>query len=87
METMKEITTQLTEEQSMILFDKIKGFSLKEIADNHGIKQKRVYTQFNKVKRIVADVMEIQKGMENMFNFRLIDTADEEGKMAVPDIE
>ena len=48
----------LTEEQKKIFSDKIEGYSLKEIADNHGIKQKRVYKQFDKVKRIVTEVME-----------------------------
>lgn len=58
-ETIKQIENGLTEEQRKIFSDKVQGYSLKEIAENHGIKQKRVYKQFDKVKRIVADVMEI----------------------------
>ena len=54
----KQIENGLTEEQRKIFFDKVEGYSLKEIADNHGIKQKRVYKQFDKVKRIVTKVME-----------------------------
>lgn len=55
----EQIEKELTEEQRKIFSDKVEGYSLKEIAENHGIKQKRVYKQFDKVKRIVADVMEV----------------------------
>ena len=54
----KQIENGLTEEQKKIFSDKVEGYSLKKIADNHGIKQKRVYKQFDKVKRIVTEVME-----------------------------
>lgn len=54
----EQIEKELTEEQRKIFSDKVQGYSLKEIAENHGIKQKRVYKQFDKVKRIVAEVME-----------------------------
>ena len=57
-EMIKQIENGLTEEQRKIFSDKIEGYSLKEIAENHGIKQKRVYKQFDKVKRIVAEVIE-----------------------------
>ena len=57
-EMVKQIENGLTEEQKKIFSDKVEGYSLKEIADNHGIKQKRVYKQFDKVKRIVTEVME-----------------------------
>lgn len=57
-ELVKQIENGLTEEQRKIFSDKVEGYSLKEIADNHGIKQKRVYKQFDKVKRIVTEVME-----------------------------
>lgn len=57
-EMVKQIENGLTEEQRKIFSDKVEGYSLKEIADNHGIKQKRVYKQFDKVKRIVTEVME-----------------------------
>lgn len=58
-EMVEQIEKGLTEEQRKIFSDKVLGYSLKEIADNHGINHKRVYKQFDKVKRIVADVMEI----------------------------
>ena len=58
-EMVEQIEKELTEEQRKIFSDKVEGYSLKEIADNHGINHKRVYKQFDKVKRIVADVMEI----------------------------
>ena len=58
-EMVKQIENGLTEEQKKIFSDKVEGYSLKEIADNHGIKQKRVYKQFDKVKRIVTEVMEV----------------------------
>lgn len=57
-EMIKQIEGGLTEEQRKIFSNKVEGYSLKEIADNHGIKQKRVYKQFDKVKRIVTEVME-----------------------------
>lgn len=59
-ELIKQIENGLTEEQRKIFFNKVKGYSLKEIADNYRIKSKRVYKQFDKVKRIVTDVMENQ---------------------------
>ena len=57
-EMVEQIEKELTEEQRKIFSDKVEGYSLKEIADNHGIKQKRVYKQFDKIKRIVTEVME-----------------------------
>ena len=57
-EMIEQIEKRLTEEQRKIFFDKVEGYSLREIADNHGIKQKRVYKEFDKVKQIVAEVME-----------------------------
>lgn len=60
-ETIKQIESILTEEQQKIFFDKLEGYSLKEIADNNGIKPKRVYKQFGKIKMVVADVMEVQQ--------------------------
>lgn len=56
-ETIKQIENILTAEQQRILFDKLQGYSLKEIAENSGIKPKRVYKQFEKIKSVVADVM------------------------------
>lgn len=56
-ETMKQIESILTEEQQRIFFDKLQGYSLKEIAEKIGIKPKRVYKQFRKIKNVVADVM------------------------------
>ena len=61
MEAIKQIESILTAEQQKIFFDKLEGYSLKEIADNNGIKPKRVYKQFGKIKNIVADVMEVQQ--------------------------
>ena len=58
METIKQIKENLTAEQQRIFFDKLEGYSLKEIAENSRIKPKRVYRQFGKIKNIVADVME-----------------------------
>ena len=55
---MEIIKSKLTAEQALIMDGKIEGYSLKEIADNNGIKQKRVYKQFDKIKTIIADVME-----------------------------
>lgn len=60
-ETIKQIESILTAEQQKIFFDKLEGYTLKEIADNNGIKPKRVYKQFGKIKNIVADVMEVQQ--------------------------
>ena len=57
-EMVEQIEKELTEEQRKIFSDKIEGYSLKEIAENHGINHKRVYKQFDKVERIVAEVME-----------------------------
>lgn len=56
-ETIKQIESLLTMEQQRIFFDKLEGYNLKEIADNNGIKPKRVYKQFGKIKNVVADVM------------------------------
>ena len=60
-ETIKQIESILTVEQQKIFFDKLEGYTLKEIADNNGIKPKRVYKQFGKIKNVVADVMELQQ--------------------------
>ena len=60
-ETIKQIESILTAEQQKIFFDKLEGYTLKEIADNNGIKPKRVYKQFGKIKNVVADVMELQQ--------------------------
>ena len=60
-ETIKQIESILTLEQQRIFFDKLEGYSLKEIADNNGIKPKRVYKQFGKIKIVVADVMDEQR--------------------------
>ena len=60
METIEQIESVLTVEQQRIFFDKLEGYNLKEIAENNGIKAKRVYKQFRRIKRVVADVMEIQ---------------------------
>lgn len=40
---------------------KVQVYSLKEIAENSGLKPKRVYKQFGKIKNVVADVMENQR--------------------------
>ena len=61
LETVKQIEENLTAEQQRIFFDKLDGYSLKEIAENSGIKPKRVYKQFGIIKNIVADVMEDQR--------------------------
>lgn len=58
-ETIKQIESILTIEQWKIFSDKLDGYSLKEIAENNGIKPKRVYKQFGKIKMIVSDVLEI----------------------------
>lgn len=60
-ETIKQIENILTTEQQKIFFEKLEGYSLKEIAENNGIKPKRVYKQFGKIKSVVADVMEVQQ--------------------------
>ncbi|MCI5587577.1 MAG: ECF-type sigma factor [Lachnospiraceae bacterium] len=60
-ETIKQIESILTLEQQQIFFDKLEGYTLKEIADNNGIKPKRVYKQFGKIKSVVADVMDEQR--------------------------
>lgn len=58
-ELIKYIESKLTEEQGKIFSDRPKGYTLKEIAQNHEIGKKRVYKQFAKVKGIVAEIMEI----------------------------
>lgn len=60
-ETIQQIEEILTDEQQRIFFDKLEGYSLKEIAENNGIKPKRVYRQFGKIKNVVADVMDLQQ--------------------------
>lgn len=60
-ETIKQIESILTAEQQRIFFDKLHGYSLKEIAENSGLNPKRVYKQFGKIKNVVADVMENQR--------------------------
>ena len=62
-ETVKQIENLLTLEQQRIFFDKLEGYSLKEIAENNGIKPKRVYKQFGKIKSVVAGVMEINQNI------------------------
>ncbi len=57
-ETVKQIESVLTTEQQQIFHGKLEGYSLKEIAENNGIKPTRVYRQFGKIKNVVADVME-----------------------------
>lgn len=57
-ETIKQIESILTTEQQQIFSDKLQGYSLKEIAENNGIKPKRVYRQFGRIKRVVTDVIE-----------------------------
>ena len=59
MEMIKQIQSRLTEEQWKIFSDKAKGYSLREISENHGIGGKRIYKQFGKIKQIVAEIMEI----------------------------
>ena len=61
METVEQIESNLTEEQQRIFSDKLDGYSLKEIAEHNGIKPKRVYKQFRRIKCVVADVMELQQ--------------------------
>ncbi len=60
-ETIQQIEGILTVEQQRIFFDKLQGYSLKEIAENNGIKPKRVYRQFGKIKSVVAAVMDLQQ--------------------------
>ncbi len=60
-ETIQQIENILTAEQQRIFYDKLEGYSLKEIAENNGIRAKRVYRQFGKIKNVVADVMEGQR--------------------------
>lgn len=62
-ETVKQIENLLTLEQQRIFFDKLEGYSLKEIAENNGIKPKRVYRQFGKIKSVVTSVMEIKQNI------------------------
>lgn len=57
----RRIEAILTEDQRKIFFDKLQGYSLKEIAKKNGIKLKRVYRQFGKIKSVVTDVMEKQR--------------------------
>lgn len=59
MEMIKQIQDRLTEEQWKIFSNKAKGYSLREISENHGIGRKRIYKQFGKIKQIVAEIMEI----------------------------
>lgn len=58
-ELMEQIRTILTAEQWRILCGKMDGYTLKEIAEHYGIKPKRVYYQFGKIKNVVAVVMDI----------------------------
>lgn len=60
-ETINQIESILTVEQQRIFFDKLQGYSFKEIAENSGIKPKRVYKQFGRIKNVVADVIENQR--------------------------
>lgn len=57
-EDIKEIENTLTDEQRRIFLSKLEGYTLREIAESNGINPKRVYTQFGKIKRVVADVIE-----------------------------
>jgi RNA polymerase sigma factor (sigma-70 family) len=54
-----EIMGKLTDEQQRIFLDKLKGYSLKEIAEMNGMTAKRVYRQFGKIKEIVTETMDI----------------------------
>lgn len=58
-EMIDRITTELTEEQQEIFKQRLDGYSIKKIAENLSIKEKRAYKQFAKVKEIVATVMEL----------------------------
>ena len=60
-ETTRQIMENLTDEQRKIFTARLTGYSLKEIAENNGIKAKRAYNQFQKIKGVVADVMEINQ--------------------------
>ena len=60
-ETIKQIESILTAEQQRIFYDKLEGYSLKEIAENNAINSNKVYRQFKKIKKVVADVMEVQQ--------------------------
>ena len=60
-ETTRQIMENLTDEQRKIFTARLTGYSLKEIAENNGIKAKRAYNQFQKIKAVVADVMEINQ--------------------------
>ncbi len=57
-EGIKEIENTLTDEQRRIFLRKLEGYTLKEIAENNGINPKKVYRQFEKIKRVVSGVME-----------------------------
>lgn len=65
-ETIQRIGDILTAEQQRIFCDKLEGYSLKEIAESNGIKPKRVYRQFGKIKSVVAGVMENNSYMDNL---------------------
>lgn len=58
-ETTRQIMENLTEEQRKIFLAKLVGYSLQEIAENNGIKAKRAYNQFGKIKAVVANIMEV----------------------------
>lgn len=58
-EDIKEIENTLTDEQRRIFLNKLEGYTLKEIAENNGINPKKVYRQFEKIKRVVAGVMDL----------------------------
>ena len=60
-EITRQIMENLTDEQRKIFTARLTGYSLKEIAENNGIKAKRAYNQFQKIKAVVADVMEINQ--------------------------
>ena len=60
-ETTRQIMENLTDEQRKIFTARLTGYSLKEIAENNGIKAKRAYNQFQKIKAVVANVMEINQ--------------------------
>ena len=57
-QTISQIRRILTAEQQQIFLERLEGYSLKEIAEINGIKPKRVYRQFGRIKMIVAGVME-----------------------------
>jgi RNA polymerase sigma factor (sigma-70 family) len=58
-ELLYEIENSLTDEQQKIFYGRLDGYTLKEIARDNGMNPNRVYRQFRKIKRIVADAMEI----------------------------